>query len=81
MTLFRLLAAATGLAALLGTASPARADWDDHWRWHRPWYPAYRYAPPPVYYAPRYVAPPVLYVAPPVVVYVPPPVWARPYRR
>lgn len=65
-----------GLAAVLGTALPARADDDDRWEHHHRHHE--RHYGPYVYYGygpGYYVAPPpVVYAPPPPVVYAPPPV-------
>lgn len=76
MTLLRTASVALAVAgaiAVTSVATPAQAEWRDHyWHygWYRPWWgwsaPAYYYRPP-VYYAP----PPVAYAPPPP----PPPVY------
>ena len=80
MKLFRAASLGFTAAMLSGVfafASPAKAYWDEHHRWHdhweRGWAPPAYYAPPPVYYAP-----PPAYYAPPPVVYAPAPVYYPP---
>lgn len=72
-----LLAVAT-IAAMLGLAQAAHADWrrhDDDWRWRRP----HHYHPYPREVIMIYPPPPPVIYAPPQVVYVePPPVQATP---